>query len=100
MVAERPLPLEVPTCVVDDTRVAFGQICQALAGHPSRQLRVVGVTGTYGKTTAAMLTAAVLEAADHRVGIMGTLGFCDAVETAPAGRPLPSPPQLADWLAP
>lgn len=99
VLAERPLPLSVPTCVVEDTHIAFGQVCQALAGHPSQRLRIVGVTGTYGKTTATMLTAAVFEAAGHRVGIMGSLGFCDALETAPAGRPLPAAPEMADWLA-
>ncbi len=99
ILAERPLPLAVPTCIVDDTRVAFGRLCQAIAGDPSRQLRVVGVGGSSGKTTTAMLTAAVLEAAGHQVGIMGSLGFCDAMVTAPAGRPLPAAPELADWLA-
>ena len=99
VLAERPLPLEVPTCIVRDTREAFGRVCQALAGDPSRQLRVIGVTGTSGKTTTSLLLSGVLEAAGHRVGIMGNMGYCDSVDTIHSDRPTPSAPELATWLA-
>src|SRR5688572_26626162 len=46
LLVERQLPVGgVPTCVVSDVREAYGVACQALAGNPSRRLRVVGVTG-------------------------------------------------------
>ena len=41
--------VRVPVYVVDDSRVALGELCHALAGHPSRQMRVIGVVGDQGK---------------------------------------------------
>src|SRR5262245_60810405 len=55
IVAERPLDVDVPLCIVPDTREALGLLSQALAGRPSSRLRVIGVTGTNGKTTTTQL---------------------------------------------
>ena len=99
VLAERPLPVGVPTCVVSDTRRALGQVCQSLAGNPGNQLRVIGVTGTNGKTTTGMLIASVLATAGKAPGITGSLGYCDGVETAPAYRTTPAPTELAEWMA-
>lgn len=99
VLAEQLLPIDVPTCIVPDTREAFGRVCQALAGRPTEQMRVIGITGTNGKTTTAMLIASVLEAARKRVGITSTLGYCDWLETAAAQQTTPEPPELANWLA-
>jgi UDP-N-acetylmuramoyl-L-alanyl-D-glutamate--2,6-diaminopimelate ligase len=99
VLAERPLPLPgVPTCIVPDTREAYGQLCQAMAGDPSRHLRAVGVTGTCGKTTTSSLIAAVLTEAGARVGITGTLGYWDGEDLSPAVETTPSAPALADWM--
>ncbi|MCH8044852.1 MAG: UDP-N-acetylmuramoyl-L-alanyl-D-glutamate--2,6-diaminopimelate ligase [Planctomycetes bacterium] len=100
VLAERLLPVTgVSVYVVRNTHTAHGRICQALAGNPSRRLKVIGVTGTNGKTTTSCLIAAVLEAAGHRTGILGTLGYCDSIETVPAPLTTPTAPMLADWLA-
>jgi UDP-N-acetylmuramoyl-L-alanyl-D-glutamate--2,6-diaminopimelate ligase len=98
VVAERPLSLQVPTCVVPDTRDALGRICQALAGRPSETLRVVGITGTNGKTTTTQLIASVFEAAGHRTGTLGTLGYRDTFDASPAELTTPGAPVLAHWL--
>lgn len=99
VVAERLLPLSVPCCVVADSRVAHGMICQHLAGLPHRQLEMVGITGTYGKTTTAMLMASVLRSAERQVGVTCSLGCCDSEFTADPVGHTPAPPQLAEWLA-
>src|SRR5436189_1493303 len=55
LVCERPLGLDVPEVVVPDVRAAMAPLAAAFYGHPTRELRVVGVTGTNGKTTTAFL---------------------------------------------
>jgi UDP-N-acetylmuramoyl-L-alanyl-D-glutamate--2,6-diaminopimelate ligase len=98
VVAERALPIDVPQCVVSDAREALGQISQALAGDPSQSIKVIGVTGTNGKTTTAHLVASVLEAAGLRTGLLGTLGYHDSASSEVAQWTTPPAPVLADWL--
>jgi len=69
--------------VVDDTRRRLGPIAAEIAGHPSRRLTTVGVTGTNGKTTTTHLLAAVLEAAGRPTGIIGTLAGTRTTPEAP-----------------
>lgn len=98
IVVEQSLDVGVPCCVVGDTREAYGQICQALAGNPSRQLRVIGVTGTNGKTTTSHLIASIFGAAGKRTAWMGTLGYSDSCEHGPAELTTPAAHTLATWL--
>jgi len=51
VVAKRPLPLNVPVVVVNDTARAMAVMADAFYGQPSHSLRVIGITGTNGKTT-------------------------------------------------
>jgi UDP-N-acetylmuramoyl-L-alanyl-D-glutamate--2,6-diaminopimelate ligase len=62
------------TVVVADTRRALSRLAAAYFGYPARALRVVGVTGTNGKTTTTHLIAAIFEAAGIAAGAIGTLG--------------------------
>jgi len=73
LLVERHLPLDVPQVEVRDARLAMALIAAELAGRPSEDLAVVGVTGTNGKTTCAFLLRAVLQAAGHRAGLLGTI---------------------------
>ncbi|REJ98619.1 MAG: UDP-N-acetylmuramoyl-L-alanyl-D-glutamate--2,6-diaminopimelate ligase [Planctomycetota bacterium] len=99
VVAERYLPISVPQAVVPDSRIAYGRLCQALVGNPSRRLRVVGVTGTNGKTTTSCLLTSVLERAGRPTSVMGTFGYFDGERTAPPTLTTPAAPTLADTLA-
>jgi UDP-N-acetylmuramyl-tripeptide synthetase len=99
VLAERLLPVRVPTCVVADSRDAFGRVCQALAGDPGQQLRVIGLSGTYGKTTVGFLLAAILEQARHGVGYFSSFGSCNGRQVAPPRESTPTSPELARWLA-
>jgi len=78
IVADQPVfGSGVPICYVPDTREAHGRICQAIAGDPSRRLKVVGLTGTSGTTTTACLIASILTSVGCRVGVLGALGCFD-----------------------
>ena len=61
--------------IVPDAMAAHARICQALAGDPSQQFLTLGVTGSFGKTVAALMLRAILEAAGRRTGLIGALGF-------------------------
>jgi UDP-N-acetylmuramoyl-L-alanyl-D-glutamate--2,6-diaminopimelate ligase len=99
VLAQRPLArLDLPICVVPDAREAYGRLCQALAGNPGAQLRVVGITGTNGKTTTSWLVASVLSAAGYSVGLLGTLGGFDGREFRESTLTTPPPDELASWL--
>jgi UDP-N-acetylmuramoyl-L-alanyl-D-glutamate--2,6-diaminopimelate ligase len=88
-----------PVCIVRNTRDAFGRVCQALAGDPSRRLKVIGITGTNGKTTTSCLIASILATAGRRVGILGTLGYFDGVDAVEGSHTTPPAEDLARWLA-
>ncbi|HEV2771944.1 MAG TPA: UDP-N-acetylmuramoyl-L-alanyl-D-glutamate--2,6-diaminopimelate ligase [Thermoleophilaceae bacterium] len=73
LVCERPLGLGVPEVLVPAVRAAMGPVAARFHGDPTKELRVVGITGTNGKTTTAYLVRAVLEAAGVRCGLLGTV---------------------------
>jgi UDP-N-acetylmuramoyl-L-alanyl-D-glutamate--2,6-diaminopimelate ligase len=73
LVVERELDLDVPQLVVESSRSAMAAAADAFYGHPSRELAVVGITGTNGKTTTAFLMHAILEAALGPAGLLGTI---------------------------
>ncbi|EFB77474.1 UDP-N-acetylmuramoyl-L-alanyl-D-glutamate--2,6-diaminopimelate ligase [Subdoligranulum variabile] len=77
IVCERPipgLPEALPVIQVTHSRRALAQLAIRLYGEPARQLTMIGITGTKGKTTTAHLVAAVLTAAGRKVGLIGTNG--------------------------
>ncbi|MDE5548244.1 MAG: UDP-N-acetylmuramoyl-L-alanyl-D-glutamate--2,6-diaminopimelate ligase, partial [Clostridia bacterium] len=51
IVCERDIPVSVPKLIVKDGREAMARLCAAFYGHPEKKLKIVGVTGTNGKTT-------------------------------------------------
>lgn len=67
--------LSVPAIRVHNARPALGHVAAALARYPGRQMRVVGITGTDGKTTTTYLTALALDVAGRRSGLVGTADF-------------------------
>jgi UDP-N-acetylmuramoyl-L-alanyl-D-glutamate--2,6-diaminopimelate ligase len=73
LVVERELDLDVAQVVVADARAAMAPLAARFWGDPTSELRVVGVTGTNGKTTTAFLIREVLEVAGIQCGLMGTV---------------------------
>jgi len=75
VIAEKKLDIDQNTTyiLVDDSRKVLSDVASNYYGQPSRYMRVIGVTGTNGKTTTTHLIKAILEEAGEKVGIMGTL---------------------------
>jgi UDP-N-acetylmuramoyl-L-alanyl-D-glutamate--2,6-diaminopimelate ligase len=99
VLAERPVTMDVPHCIVRDSRSAFSVLCQALAGNPTSQLCTAGISGTHGKTVVSVLLTSILEAAGQSVGIVNSLGCCDGVNLGAPGASELAPPDLARWCA-
>jgi len=75
LVCERPLGLGVPEVVVPSVRAAMAPAAARFHGDPTAELRVVGITGTNGKTTTAYLVRTILEHAGIQTGLIGTVAF-------------------------
>src|SRR4051795_4248414 len=86
LVVERPLGLGVPEVVVEDVRAAMAAAAARFYGDPTRELRVIGVTGTNGKTTTAYLVRSLLEAAGRPCGLLGTVKSVVGGEERPVVR--------------
>lgn len=74
IVAHSPVSAEVPVIYCEDTEAELIRIAQRLYGFPKKGLRLIGITGTNGKTTTAHIIKAILENAGYRTGIIGTNG--------------------------
>ncbi len=74
VVVEREMDgLEAPQLVVDRTRRALADAADAWYGQPSKELQVIGITGTDGKTTTSFLAVELLRAGGRRPGLIGTV---------------------------
>ena len=99
LVVERWLDLDVPQVRVRSVRDAMGPMSSVVFDEPSGSLTVIGVTGTNGKTTVVHLLDAVLQAAGHRTGAIGTVGAHVGAEPVALSRTTPEAPDLVRLLA-
>lgn len=73
VLAEKPLPLAVPVIIVKDTQRAMAVLADAFYGHPTQGLRLIGITGTNGKTTTSHLIEKIFHDACEKTGLIGTM---------------------------
>ena len=99
LVVQRPLGLGVPEVLVPDVRAAMAPAAARFHGDPTARLRMVGITGTNGKTTTAFLTRSLLEAAGTRTGLLGTVEQIVGGVIAPAVRTTPEAIDLQAMFA-
>ncbi len=78
-----------PGIVVPDSRHALGIVSSRFFGYPSQSLKVMGVTGTNGKTTTTYLLRSILRAAGRQVGLIGTVAHFLGDQSVPAERTTP-----------
>jgi UDP-N-acetylmuramoyl-L-alanyl-D-glutamate--2,6-diaminopimelate ligase len=91
--------LAVPLIEIPELRREAGPLAARFYGHPSRELHVVGVTGTNGKTTTTRLVAQLGRLLGRRCGVIGTLGATLGDDIAEAGNTTPDPVSLQRQLA-
>ena len=94
----RPAHLAGSWIRVSDGRLALALLGAVAHGHPSREIPVVGVTGTNGKTTTAYLLASVLDAAGLSAGVLGTVHYRVGLESREASRTTPEAPDVQRLL--
>ena len=99
VLSDRDPGRSLPWLATDTPRRATALAAWALAGSPHRRLRMVGVTGTNGKSTVVDLVGRIARAAGHRPGVFGTLAYTLPNRTQPATRTTPEAPELAPLLA-
>ena len=99
LLADRPLTVAgAAVIVVPDVREAMGRIVPFFYDRPTEKLRLLGVTGTNGKTTTTYLLTAILEAAGYRVGLIGTIQSLIGDEKVPAKNTTPDVIELQELL--
>jgi len=99
LVSEQPLPdAGVPVLQVTDARLALAELAADFHGHPSERMRVVGITGTNGKTTTAHLTAAIFEAGGMKCGVIGTVAHRIGKEERASTHTTPEAPDVQELL--
>ena len=80
--------------IVPDTREALALLAGRFCGYPSRKLKMVGITGTNGKTTISYLVKSILEANQERVGLIGTIAYWIGDQKSKAVNTTPGPLEL------
>ncbi|WP_302972867.1 UDP-N-acetylmuramoyl-L-alanyl-D-glutamate--2,6-diaminopimelate ligase [Alistipes indistinctus] len=97
------LPAERPVGVtfvqVPDSTVALGQVASAFYGHPSRRLKLVGVTGTNGKTTTATLLYRMFRRLGYKAGLISTVVYCVDEREIPSTHTTPDSIRLNAMMA-
>lgn len=100
LVVERPVTgLGVPQVIVEDSRQALALVSSAFYGHPSKDLRIVGVTGTNGKTTTAHFVREILKAAGKKADLLGTVWNIIGDRVMPVERTTPESSDLQALFA-
>ncbi len=101
IVAERSVevPEGVTLVLVPDTRCALALLSAAYFDHPARKLKVIGITGTKGKTTTTFMVREILEHAGYKVGLMGTIETIIGEKRIPANNTTPESYMVQEYFA-
>lgn len=98
LIVQRELDMDCPQVVVENVRAATAVIASNFYGNPAASLKLIGITGTKGKTTASYLVKSVLEAAGCKTGYIGTVGSMIGSEIIPTQLTTPDPLEVQSLL--
>lgn len=93
------IPAGITAWRVMDDYLAYSRLCGAIFGQPAEKLRLLGVTGTNGKTSTAYILRAFLAAAGERAGLISTIEYDDGAEVATADRTTPEARRLQELFS-
>jgi len=100
VVSEKPVAREgAPFIQVADARAALAKLASAFYGYPASKLRLIGVTGTSGKTTTALMIESILDATGEPAGLIGTIEYRAGSVREIADRTTPDAVVLQRWFA-
>lgn len=85
--------------IVDNTRKWFSLICAAWFKNPAKSMKLVGITGTNGKTSTAIMIKSILESQGHKVGLVGTIQNMAGDEVIPTSSTTPDSYELQSVFA-
>lgn len=100
LVVEKDITIigEVTIIKVSNSREALAVVSAQWFGNPSKDLKLIGITGTKGKTTTTYMISSILEKAGHTVGLIGTVANCIGNEKIPARRTTPESYDLQEMF--
>ncbi|MDO4475674.1 MAG: UDP-N-acetylmuramoyl-L-alanyl-D-glutamate--2,6-diaminopimelate ligase [Lachnospiraceae bacterium] len=93
------VPETVTVVLVEDSRLAMAQISAAWFGYPAERLKVIGITGTKGKTTTTYLVHSMLEKSGIRAGLIGTIETIIGEERIPSANTTPESIVVQEYFA-
>lgn len=101
IIVEEPVdvPEQVTVIQVEDTRYAMALISAAYFGYPAEKLKVIGITGTKGKTTTTYMVKSILENAGYKVGLIGTIEAVIGDKVIPAANTTPESYLIQQYFA-
>lgn len=100
LVVEDPVeaPEDATVIQVEDTRYAMALISAAYFGYPANEMRIIGITGTKGKTTTTYMVKSILESAGYKVGLIGTIEVIIGDEAIPAHNTTPESYTIQEYF--
>ncbi|MEY8375733.1 UDP-N-acetylmuramoyl-L-alanyl-D-glutamate--2,6-diaminopimelate ligase [Lachnospiraceae bacterium 56-18] len=93
------VPENVTVIRVEDTRYALALMSAAYFGYPAEKLKVIGITGTKGKTTTTYMVKSILEGVGHKVGLIGTIEALIGGRSIPANNTTPESYTIHKYFA-
>ncbi|MDD3362432.1 MAG: UDP-N-acetylmuramoyl-L-alanyl-D-glutamate--2,6-diaminopimelate ligase [Hespellia sp.] len=101
LIVEREVeaPADVTVIRVEDTRYALALTSAAYFGYPAEKLKVIGITGTKGKTTTTYMIKSILEDTGHKVGLIGTIEAIIGEKKIPAANTTPESYMIHKYFA-
>lgn len=94
LLVQRELPLAIPQIIVKDTRSAMAAIAAHFYGYPSHEMKLIGITGTNGKTTTSYMMEKIFADAGLKTGLMGNNGIKIKNQVYPTDINTQEPPSL------